>query len=217
MVQSDITGICQDKSKRTGVTDLANMKKSLNRSLETLSKDHVLITGKPFQCLKTYKDYAIVEGDYVKALESDYVCMFADKTPTLLDGSDETILDKKNADWFADNYPYQAHASASKSIPAYFFIEGNNLVFNKSNGTYTIRFPYARLHPALISDATMIYFPNTFKMLLVFLTLADFFEDLDNDEQAGKYHAKAQTELLILGLINERDVSTPKSTVYTDI
>lgn len=216
MIQSEITTWCQDKSKRTGAADLANMKKSLNRMLEWLSNAFILEQGKVFQCLKVNHQFSVVDGEYYKDLPVDFVSLTEDDL-TLIDGSDETTMVKKDRTWFAENYYNQAHADATKEEPLYFYIEGDDIIFNKSNGAYTIQMPYTRLHPALVDDTTVIYFPNSYKLLLCFLTLSDYFEDLDNDEKASKFREKANEQLIMLGLINARNVGTPKGTAYNDL
>lgn len=216
MVQSDITTICTGKSKRSDATSLANFKLSLNRALEYLSNDFVIEYKTPFDCMVKDKDYLIVDGDYYKALEADFVSLVSTKPPTLLDGTDETPMDKMDRQWFAENYPYQDHASASKETPYYFYIEGTRIVFNKSNGSYTIRMPYAYLHAPLVNDASVINFPNRFKMCLAHLTLWDFYDDLDNDEKSAKHFGQAMIELKKLGLLNAINQSTPGSVQYND-
>lgn len=216
MIQSDITGICQAKAKRTGATDLANLKLSLNRMLEWLSLYHLANPGMPpFECLKTSADLSIVEGEYYKDLPSGFVDLTAD--PTLIDGSAESRMTKRDRDYFSDVYPYQAHASASKSVPVDFYIENQDFIFNKSNSAYTIRVPYSRLHAALTDDTSTIYFPNQFKMLLAYLTLWDFFDDLDNEEKSAKYWKLAEIELAKLGLLEYKLQSRSRNTAYSDL
>lgn len=217
MIQSDITTICQTKSKRTDATSLTNMKSALNEAVHWLCDEFVLTSGVPIDCLKTLKTYSIVEGDYYKALESDFVSLLEDDPVTLINGSDETPMDKKTPAWFVDNYPVQSHASAAKEEPAYYYIEGGRIYFNKSNSAYSIKMPYSKRHESIASDATTILFPDSYKYLLAYLTLSFFFEDLDNEEQSAKYLKKAQTQLVALGLINKRNTDVPRHTKYNDI
>lgn len=216
MIQSDITAICQTKSKRTDTTSVTNMKTSLNEAVNWLCTEFVLTSGVPIDCLKTSKTYSIVEGDYYKALESDFVSLLEDDPVTLIDGSEETPMTKKDAAWFVDNYPVQSHASATEEAPAYFYIEGGNIYFNKSNGSFSIKMPYSRRHAAISDDTSTILFPDSYKYLLAYLTLAFFFDDLDNEEQNAKYLKLAQTQLVALGLINKRNNDVPKNVRYND-
>lgn len=216
MIQSDITTICQSKSKRTDMTSVTNMKTSLNEAVNWLCTEFVLTSGVPIDCLKTSKTYTITEGDYYKALESDFVSLIDDSPVTLIDGSDETPMVKKDPEWFVDNYPIQSHASATKEEPAYFYIQGGNIYFNKSNGSYLIKMPYSKRHAMISDDTSTILFPDSYKYLLVYLTLAFFFGDLDNEEQSAKYLKLAQTQLVALGLINKRNGDVAKNVKYND-
>ena len=173
----------------------------------------------PLQDLKasdTDSTLSITDGDYYVSLPTGFIFQFAE--PELYYDTDKgRILEKKSLAWMNYNYPNRANNSSNKSKPLFYCLEKNRFDFAPmSDGSYSIIFPFTKLHPAVTSNAVAILFRDHFKDVIKDLLKSQMFEELDDLEKAGNYATRGIGTLRTLAVLDRKNSGAELITNYND-
>ena len=216
MVRSDIITEVETKTKRTDKS--TRIGELLNTVLKMMSSaiDPVDGTPMPFSYLKTEQEYSISSGDYYKSLPSDFVFLYG--TPEFRYNTDKGYpMEKKSYNELRAIYPNLAN-DTDTGRPYHFAIDGGTFYFGpKSDDSYTIVFPYTKLHPSVSSDSDTILFPDNFKDCIAEGIASLLFKDLDMFERAEYHKGEWLKQLIALWKIDRRNENSVLITDYNDI
>jgi hypothetical protein len=170
----------------------------------------------PLQDLKTDGSLSIVDTDYFVALPSDFVFQYGE--PELLYDTDKgRTLIKKSLEWMNWHYPNRANNSSSKSKPSYYCLEKNQFDFAPmSDASYTITFPYTKLHAAVSSNSVAIAFRDHFKDVIKHLLKAKLWHVLDDEDKEAKEELKGISLLRSLAILDKRNSNVETITECND-
>ena len=127
----------------------------------------------------------------------------------LYDTDKGRILLKRSLNWLNYNYPNRATNTSNKSKPSYYCLEKNQFDFaSMSDASYTITFPYTKMHAAVTSNAIAIDFRETFRDVIKDLLKAELFELLEDWDKVSLYTNRGMLNLRILALIDKRNAQT---------
>uniref|UniRef100_A0A6H1ZB99 Uncharacterized protein n=1 Tax=viral metagenome TaxID=1070528 RepID=A0A6H1ZB99_9ZZZZ len=170
----------------------------------------------PLQDLKTDGSLSIVDGNYFVALPSDFVFQYGE--PELLYDTDKgRILTKKSLEWMNYVYPNRANNTSNKSKPIYYCLEKNRFDFAPmSDASYTITFPYTKIHGTVDDNTDTILFRDTFKDVIKDWLKAQLFDELDDWDKRDGYLMSGLNTLMSLAKVDKRNAEAVLITDFND-
>ena len=171
----------------------------------------------PLQDLKATAELAITDGDYYVALPSDFVYKFGE--PELLYNTDKgRILKERSLEWMNTKYPNRANNTSNKSKPFFYCMENNRLDFAPmSDGSYTINFPYTKLHPTVSDNSVTILFKDFFKPVIKDWLKSRLWELLDDEDKRDFHYSRGLSKLRSLSLQGKRNSEAAVITECNDL
>lgn len=143
MNRAQIRELVLENTRRTDKTGLMNL--AINAALQKVSSDHLWID------LMVSADLAIVANDASVAIPSN--CHRLADARLIVAGSPSMSrgIKVRPRTWVNQWYPSPSDQPTGK--PVYAYLEGSSLYFVPlSDGSYTVRVAYYRLHPDLTAD-----------------------------------------------------------------
>ena len=159
---------------------------------------------------------SIVSGNYFVALPTGFIFQFAE--PELYyDTNKGRLLIKKSLEWMNYHYPNRANNTSNKSKPVYYCLEKNRFDFAPmSDGTYSIIFPFTKLHPTVDDNSDTILFKDHFKPVIKDWLKAKLWELLDDDDKKDYHLGRGLNLLRSLSIVGKRNSEAALITEYND-
>jgi len=117
----------------------------------------------------------------VAALPSDFI---AAKNPTVSVNGKVIKLQPRSADWIYSNYPIRP----SSEVPAFYAVEGSNMIFGPAAGSYTVAGTYYKNLGDVSSSAHALFL--AYPDLYLWAALAEASLFMKSDQRGALWTAK---------------------------
>lgn len=222
LVRDDIVGEVIDKTKEHDRADL--IADCLNRTLENHSMAQFEDgTPIPLDCLKTTADISLTAGSYIHTLSDNSITDFIfayQRRIKMIDttNNDSWLVHRISKEKFDEIYHDITLSTAVQQKPIHWAIDQETIyTAPPSDGTYTLKFPYTKLHPRIFSNSDTILLPEKFRKSLVFGTMAELYDELNEDQMAQKYENKSFSHLVAMSNVAQRNTKGANATRYNDL